>query len=242
MKLTKAPIFSLILLAFLFTSCGGHNPIVKTSFYENREEFPFYKNPELTDKYFCFIRFEYPDSIIGIDNESPGAVEKMRKSLLEGLLGEEYVTQNYKGDVKEILSVHDRECRKSLRHNTVEVYNTGNVGNWSSFIIYEFEEGKYEVEKGICFDLRTGETASENDLFKWGYKKHLRSLIYRNLIRTCPVVSIRQKQLEDKISEGSFILKNNSIIYLFPSGSVAPQSEGPVRVAIDMKDIEKYLR
>ena len=222
----------MLLTALSFVSCKGPSPVLKTDFFEEKEK----------DR--SFMRIEFPDTII-CRKGGEGSLEKIRRGLLENVLDSQYVADNFDGDVKEILKNHCEEFGLPGKHpflHSLEVYNVSNMGRWASFLIYEKEEGRFEKEKGICFDMLSGNVAGIWDVFKKSKLPEMAGKIYDKLKEQTPETTLSVDDVIERIDSSDFILKKKSAVFLLPQENAAPDSLGTIRVALDPEETRSLMR
>jgi len=111
-----------------------------------------------------------------------------------------------------------------------------------------------ETRNYYNFDLKTGKTITENDLFKPNYKAELSELIKKRIVEeskevkeakdTEPILSLEDTDFwADSIKpNGNFYITDESINYVFNPYEIAPYYIGQTEVTIPFNRLKNILK
>jgi len=266
MKKQTIILFFSILTSYLFVSCTQKT--IKT------EERDFVK------KYYLSKDTAKGALSVDIEVEIPSAftnkevLKSIRATIITNLFGEEYITHandslvllftkdlvtDYKENNEPLLNEIDSTNKYTF--NNEHVVSGFSLLSDKKIYVYGIERYVYmggahglETRNYYNFDLKTGKTISEKDLFKSGYEIELSELIKKRIVEESkevkdskdaePILSLEDTDFwADSIKpNGNFYITDESINYVFNPYEIAPYYIGQTEVTIPFNRLKNLLK
>lgn len=266
MKRQTIHLFLSILATTLFFSCTRNT--IKT---EEKDSVKKYYLSKDTAKgaLNMDIEVEIPVSFTNKD-----VLKSIRSTIITNLFGDEYVSHandslvllfsqdmatEYKENNAPLLNVLDKTNRYSF--NNEHVVSGFSLLSDKKIYVYGIERYVYmggahglETRNYYNFDLKTGKTLSEKDLFKPNYEPELADLLKKRIVEqsnemketkeTEPILSLEDTDFwTDSIKpNGNFYITDESINYVFNPYEIAPYYMGQTEVTIPFNRLRNILK
>jgi len=260
------PLLMSILATFLFFSCTQN--IIKT------------QEKDLVKKYFLSNDTSKGALSVDIEVEIPFAftnkdiLKSIRTTIISNLFGDEYISHSndslvllftkdlvadYKENNEPLLSKMDKKNIYSF--NNEHVVSGFSLLSDKKIYVYGIERYVYmggahglETRNYYNFDLKTGKTITEKDLFKSNYGAELSELIKKRIVEesketkdtkdTEPILTLEDTDFwADSIKpNGNFYITDESINYVFNPYEIAPYYMGQTEVSIPFNRLKNLLK
>jgi hypothetical protein len=254
------------LIALLFISCT--HKTIKTEEKEFVKKFFLSKD---TTKGALNVDIEVE---IPIDFKNKDVLKSIRTTIITNLFGEEYTSHatdslvmlftkdlfsDYKDNNEPLINRLDSTNRYTF--NNEHVVSGFTLLSDKKIYVYGIERYVYmggahglETRNYYNFDLLTGKTITESDLFKPNYKAELSELIKKRIVEeskesketkeTEPILSLEDTDFwADSIKpNGNFYITDESINYVFNPYEIAPYYMGQTEVTIPFNRLKNILK
>ncbi|MDP4237905.1 MAG: RsiV family protein [Bacteroidota bacterium] len=201
-------------------------------------------------------------------------LKSIRSTIIANLFGDEYISHSndslvllftkdlvadYKENNSPLLSEVDSTNRYSF--NNEHVVSGFSLLSDKKIYVYGIERYVYmggahglETRNYYNFDLKTGKTISEKDLFKPNYETELSELIKKRIVEeskemketkdTEPILSLEDTDFwEDSIKpNGNFYITDEGINYVFNPYEIAPYYMGQTEVTLPFNRLKNVLK
>ena len=266
MKNRTSTLLMSVLIPLLFFSCT--HKTIKT---EERDFIKKYYLSKDTTKGALSVDIEVEIPVAFADKE---VLKSIRATIITNLFGEEYFTHANDSIVllftKDLVSDYVENNEPLLtKIDSTNRYTFDNEHVVSGFsllsdkkiYVYGIERYVYmggahglETRNYYNFDLKTGKTITESDLFKPNYKAELSELIKKRIVEeskevkeakdTEPILSLEDTDFwADSIKpNGNFYITDESINYVFNPYEIAPYYIGQTEVTIPFNRLKNILK
>jgi len=266
MKNRTSTLLMSVLIPLLFFSCT--HKTIKT---EERDFIKKYYLSKDTTKGALSVDIEVEIPVAFADKE---VLKSIRTTIITNLFGEEYFTHANDSIVllftKDLVSDYVENNEPLLtKIDSTNRYTFDNEHVVSGFsllsdkkiYVYGIERYVYmggahglETRNYYNFDLKTGKTITESDLFKPNYKAELSELIKKRIVEeskevkeakdTEPILSLEDTDFwADSIKpNGNFYITDESINYVFNPYEIAPYYIGQTEVTIPFNRLKNILK
>ena len=266
MKNRTSTLLMSVLIPLLFFSCT--HKTIKT---EERDFIKKYYLSKDTTKGALSVDIEVEIPVAFADKE---VLKSIRTTIITNLFGEEYFTHANDSLVllftKDLVSDYVENNEPLLtKIDSTNRYTFDNEHVVSGFsllsdkkiYVYGIERYVYmggahglETRNYYNFDLKTGKTITESDLFKPNYKAELSELIKKRIVEeskevkeakdTEPILSLEDTDFwADSIKpNGNFYITDESINYVFNPYEIAPYYIGQTEVTIPFNRLKNILK
>ena len=266
MKNRTSTLLMSALIPLLFFSCT--HKTIKT---EERDFIKKYYLSKDTTKGALSVDIEVEIPVAFADKE---VLKSIRTTIITNLFGEEYFTHANDSIVllftKDLVSDYVENNEPLLtKIDSTNRYTFDNEHVVSGFsllsdkkiYVYGIERYVYmggahglETRNYYNFDLKTGKTITESDLFKPNYKAELSELIKKRIVEeskevkeakdTEPILSLEDTDFwADSIKpNGNFYITDESINYVFNPYEIAPYYIGQTEVTIPFNRLKNILK
>lgn len=255
-----------VLATTLFFSCTQ-----KTIKTEEKDYVKKYFLSKDTTKGALSIDVEVEIPVAFADKE---VLKSIRTILITNLFGEEYISHatdslvflftkdlcaDYKENNEPLLTALDSANRYSF--NNEHVVSGFSLLSDKKIYVYGIERYVYmggahglETRNYYNFDLKTGKSITEKDLFKTNYETELSELIKKRIIEESkesnetkdlePILSLEDTDFwSDSIKpNGNFYITDESINYVFNPYEIAPYYMGQTEVTIPFNRLKSLLK
>jgi len=201
-------------------------------------------------------------------------LKQIRTTIITNLFGDEYISHSNDSLVllftKDLLTEYKENNEPSLRDkdslNKYTIENEHVISGFSllsdkKIYVYGIERYVYmggahglETRNYYNFDLNSGKTLSESDLFKSNYEAELSEIIKKRIVEeskemketkeTEPILSLEDTDFwADSIKpNGNFYITDESINYVFNPYEIAPYYMGQTEVTIPFNRLKNILK
>lgn len=214
------------------------------------------------------IDIEYP-----VAGPAAGALEKMQKTLLAAMFGTDGVTADpeqavadFKSDISEKYRNENLELlgryldmKKASaagaedlppvlsRESVTEGHFLPAYGNLCSYVIYQYDYtgGAHGIDKetAVTFDLATGESVTEEDLFKSGYETAMSQALTAHLEEAFENPDDYKMLFVNEIApNGNFYVTDLGVTYIYGRYEIGPYAIGLIRVTVPWEEISGLLK
>jgi len=259
-------LFLSILVASTFYSCTQKT--IKTEENDFKKKY-FLSKDTLKGALSVDVEVEIPAAFANKD-----VLNSIRATIVTNLFGEEYVSHandslvqlfikdmvaEYKENNEPLLNKLDSTNRYSFDNE--HVISGFSLLSDKKIYVYGIERYVYmggahglETRNYYNFDLKSGKTISEKDLFKSNYQPELAELIKKRIVEqskeqvdskdTEPILSLEDTDFwADSIKpNGNFYITDESINYVFNPYEIAPYYIGQTEVSIPFNRLKSILK
>lgn len=206
---------------------------------------------------------------INIEYATGGAQEDVIRSvngiIAEMLFGEEELT-----DVQESYSKYVENLKKTYREDCSEIIEMSKefgesmipvACNWASSIqgqflkaykgyipyrsdTYNYTGGAHGGRTVLCrnFNFKSGEAASEDDIFKENYEEKLTALLVEKAVEYVGEENAEVLWKEEIKPNGNFVLSKEGILYIFNQYEIAPYAAGVIELDIPWDEVADIVK
>lgn len=253
----------MIMLLLLVQSCQKSSELIETKKYSLSETTCF--SDGCTDSMFIQFDIDFP-----IKAQNKAALKPIQTRLLHDLFGDNYMDMDindaitnyyqellteYKLDYESLIKeVESKNDSIEWRYNNEQILTSHVIycqGNILSYAIerYVYTGGAHGINTRIflSFDINTGNSLNEEDIFKEGYETDLTPILIDCLIEQYDdmhsVADLQERYDVNAIQpNNNFYISADGITYIFNPYEIAPYALGETEILIPVEKIKPYLK